>query len=151
MPRKNIEPLLPDEVIEKFGIIKTQQGKNPENREGIDVFTSGPSIRALDWEKGLVIFFSSSRGAKNYRKWRLQGDEIIVNAGEFEIYHESGKLNKSATIRKMKRAGMNINDIAKSLGLKYQHVYNVVKQDEELEKRFAEAEGSSDETTEEDL
>lgn len=46
---------------------------------------------------------------------------------DLRVLNAQGTINKAATARKMFAAGMSKAEIAKALGVRYQHIYNVLK------------------------
>ena len=133
--------LVSEQVISKFNITSVKVGQNPNNKTGIVINSSAGVVRGIDWEKSLLLEFSDQKSAKAYKRWRELGENVqVIDCTEFKVMKENGEINKSATIRKMHRANIEKSEIARSLGIRYQQVYNVLKKDEEFEAELAEIE-----------
>lgn len=58
---------------------------------------------------------------------RAGGRDRSPASPDHRVLNAHGTINKAATARKMFAAGMSKAEIAKALGVRYQHVYNVLK------------------------
>lgn len=79
--------------------------------------------------KGREAAMSAVEMVSLLRRVREDGPARVQSPAspDHRVLNAHGKINKAATARKMFAAGMSKAEIAKALGVRYQHIYNVLK------------------------
>lgn len=132
-------------TIEAFNIVESKKVKLTDKLEKkVNINNSAGMIRVIDNIEGYILTFNDLASAKAYKRFREQGDRVIIECDEFIITNENGTINKSQTIRKMFRENFSKKQIADSLGIRYQFVYNVLKKDADFEMSLQELEDDSE-------
>lgn len=108
-----------------WGILTPDDQDQALDRAGLKMGNKGREAAMSCVEMVSLLGFSSLKLPGH----AAGGNEVPAQSslGDYQVLGKGGVINKAATARAMYADGMPKAEIAKALGVRYQHVYNVLK------------------------